>query len=635
MFKIKGVILCLVVLVFAVSLGAQEQEIIWSHQLPYEIMAIHSNSSGNVVVAGISSIYNNGCGVHYSINTISQYNAGGMLLWSKNIRVGVSSSQSYIYELKINDNNEVIFYNIEPMLYLTNNDGNGIAINSGITKLSASGDLSWNVSLSSSYPGGIRLIVDNNVVVVSGKMSNFGSPTLPAGGHSTYDTIIVLNNNGNLLSRKYIYSNFDCSISSLYIENNALYATGGYVRPPQYGGPPYVSLYFENTIDGNTIISTLNEAGGNKYLARLDLTTNNWAWQRNIEWGNKICGANGNIYVYKDYNTLLDQYNASTGALSNSSDLINMRLLSLYTTIDNKLHFTAQDSANNHKSTYGTIISNLTVSEYHTLCEPYGRAYYLSNDRLGNIYGRSGTSFFKSGYPNPYIISQVATPITFNPCYPNMQYENNVNFVNIGNAPLSISEFMFTNSTPGLSAEVISGSPANSGESITIKINFDADAVGVFSDTLFVNSNSPYVPSYSISISGNVVAVPPDVPANVVLSMLGDDAQITWDAVTQSVLGHPLTPDYYFVYFNGWEDIDGPFYFLGRSYTTQYTHLDVGLGAEHMLYRVKAIKLYRDGSLSTRMSPQEYQDADNYLSKRLKTGISEAEVSEILQHYGN
>ena len=44
-----------------------------------------------------------------------------------------------------------------------------------------------------------------------------------------------------------------------------------------------------------------------------------------------------------------------------------------------------------------------------------------------------------------------------------------------------------------------------------------------------------------------VTSVPPIEPSNVDVSVINNDAIITWDAVTQDVYENPITPDGYVV----------------------------------------------------------------------------------------
>jgi len=74
----------------------------------------------------------------------------------------------------------------------------------------------------------------------------------------------------------------------------------------------------------------------------------------------------------------------------------------------------------------------------------------------------------------------------------------------------------------------------------------------------------------------------------------GIDAVLNWNPVTHNIYSTPLTPDGYLILYNEtpYED-DHYYYFLGRSYTTSYTHHDVAEFRDQMYYRIKAYKNYR------------------------------------------
>lgn len=93
----------------------------------------------------------------------------------------------------------------------------------------------------------------------------------------------------------------------------------------------------------------------------------------------------------------------------------------------------------------------------------------------------------------------------------------------------------------------------------------------------------------------SITYVPPMPPAGVAVNTTnGLDAVISWEPVTQNIYYSPMTPDGYIVLYNEtpYED-DQFYYFLGRSYTTSYTHHDVAEFRTQMFYKVLAYKNYR------------------------------------------
>ncbi|MGB4310203.1 MAG: hypothetical protein WBI94_07980 [Candidatus Cloacimonadaceae bacterium] len=123
----------------------------------------------------------------------------------------------------------------------------------------------------------------------------------------------------------------------------------------------------------------------------------------------------------------------------------------------------------------------------------------------------------------------------------------------------------------------------------------------------------------------SITYVPPKTPEGVTVDTSNNqDAVITWQPVTQNIYNSPLTPDGYIVLYNEtpYED-DHFYYFLGRSYTTTYTHLDVAEFRNQMFYKVVAYKNYRG-------------DVDNVLADLLAkpdTKISLAELKTAIHSY--
>lgn len=97
----------------------------------------------------------------------------------------------------------------------------------------------------------------------------------------------------------------------------------------------------------------------------------------------------------------------------------------------------------------------------------------------------------------------------------------------------------------------------------------------------------------------SITYVPPGTPTNISINTNNRiDAVITWDPVTHTIPEYntPIIPDGYIVLYSETPSEDEHFfYFLGRSYTTTYTHHDVVEFRNQMFYRVKAYKNYSRG----------------------------------------
>jgi len=106
----------------------------------------------------------------------------------------------------------------------------------------------------------------------------------------------------------------------------------------------------------------------------------------------------------------------------------------------------------------------------------------------------------------------------------------------------------------------------------------------------FGNQKTVNSPLFSITY------VPPAAPTGVGVNTSNNiDAVISWDPVTHTILPYntPITPDGYIVLYNETPYEDEHFYyFLGRSFTTNYTHRDVVEFRAQMFYKVVAYKNY-------------------------------------------
>ncbi len=98
-----------------------------------------------------------------------------------------------------------------------------------------------------------------------------------------------------------------------------------------------------------------------------------------------------------------------------------------------------------------------------------------------------------------------------------------------------------------------------------------------------------------------ITYVPPAPPENLNVDISNEvDAVITWDPVTQTIYGTPITPDGYIVLYNEspYEENDHFYYFLWNVTSgTSFTHPCVADFRDQMYYRVVAYKDY-DGRLA-------------------------------------
>jgi len=95
--------------------------------------------------------------------------------------------------------------------------------------------------------------------------------------------------------------------------------------------------------------------------------------------------------------------------------------------------------------------------------------------------------------------------------------------------------------------------------------------------------------------------VPPAAPEGITVDITNSvDAVITWEPVTQTIYGTPITPDGYIVLYNEspYENNDHFYYFLWNVTSgTSFTHPDVARFRDQMYYRVVAYIDY-DGRMA-------------------------------------
>ncbi len=154
------------------------------------------------------------------------------------------------------------------------------------------------------------------------------------------------------------------------------------------------------------------------------------------------------------------------------------------------------------------------------------------------------------------------------------------------------------------------------GDSLCIHLVFTPQVAGTVTDSLYIHSNAQNRPVYALGLRGSGEYVPPKPPTGVETAMLGYDMHISWDAVTETIFDTPITPDGYLVFYNGSDDPEDEFYFHGFTPGLSYTHYNVGRYAQHMFYRVMAVKHYGLRGF----------DMDS-----LVRGMPEKEVLELLQ----
>lgn len=127
----------------------------------------------------------------------------------------------------------------------------------------------------------------------------------------------------------------------------------------------------------------------------------------------------------------------------------------------------------------------------------------------------------------------------------------------------------------------------------------------------------------------SITYIPPLPPAGVTVNTSNSlDAVITWEAVTQSAIGLPMTPDGYIVLYNEspYEHDEHFYYYLGETSTElSFTHYNVVRRRAQMFYSVIAFKDYRGEMASILSDARQHPDqplslADLKLKQRQSCG---------------
>lgn len=281
--------------------------------------------------------------------------------------------------------------------------------------------------------------------------------------------------------------------------------------------------------------------------------------------------------------------------------------------------------------TFGTtsLASSGSDDIFIAKLDTYGNCYiagaFVGTANFGSVSINPGSSndifIAKFGTPYPLITTDIQGTVDFGNAYLGTASQPLTLWIkNTGMADLVIDALSLQQIDSAFSIQEITlPFTIAAMDSISINLVFTPMVLGQAIDSLFIANNSPIHAQYALRITGTAVFAEPMAPTNVTNHMNGNDIIITWDDVTQTVADTPIVPDFYFIYFNGSSDPQGLFYFLGRSFNTQFTHYDVTLGAEYMFYRVRAIKL-------------NSRNVDlGWIDRFISAGMTEEEVSAILK----
>jgi hypothetical protein len=120
----------------------------------------------------------------------------------------------------------------------------------------------------------------------------------------------------------------------------------------------------------------------------------------------------------------------------------------------------------------------------------------------------------------------------------------------------------------------------------SLTVTYDPVSDGIHRDTLrimtdAVNQQGGYV---RIPLQGQQISTP-EVP-QVVITIVGNDARLSWNPITESISGCPVSVTGYLLFYSS--SYGGPYYFLNFTPDTSYVHTWVAHFASSMFYEALA-----------------------------------------------
>ena len=122
--------------------------------------------------------------------------------------------------------------------------------------------------------------------------------------------------------------------------------------------------------------------------------------------------------------------------------------------------------------------------------------------------------------------------------------------------------------------------------SVNITVNFTPNSAGNNVDLLLIHNNSNDS-EVSCLLSGSGLVAPPNAVENLAIEIVGSNVQLSWNEVTETILGTPLTVQYYKI--EASSSASGPFGWIGISGNTTFLHNGVAQYSSKYFYRVIVI----------------------------------------------
>jgi len=121
----------------------------------------------------------------------------------------------------------------------------------------------------------------------------------------------------------------------------------------------------------------------------------------------------------------------------------------------------------------------------------------------------------------------------------------------------------------------------------SLTVTYDPLSDGIHHDTLRIMTNAVNAEPddhVHIPLIGEQISTP-QVPV-VMINIEGNDARLTWEPITESILGCPVTVTGYLIFYSS--SYEGPYYFLNFTPDTSYVHTWVARFASSMFYEAYA-----------------------------------------------
>jgi len=210
------------------------------------------------------------------------------------------------------------------------------------------------------------------------------------------------------------------------------------------------------------------------------------------------------------------------------------------------------------------------------------------------IYGQGITIPIHSSTTRDSLVIVNADPLVFETRY--IEYDPvvmNLILQNYDFQDLQITALLFQDDETVFRTDALLPITVTPFDTCMVQITFDPLEVGNYRDTLYVYCNQDTIPAAAISLKGRCEHIPPNAVDNLSLSIVGTDANLTWDEVTTDMYGNPFDVDGYLVLYNETVGNNPEHYvFLWETGNLFFTHPDVTLYSPRQFYQVVAYKLY-------------------------------------------